>query len=122
MASQNEVHSETGNDKNTEDSRQLDSKPTGSTKLETTQQSPPPFSEYDPFRASRIDTLDSETKGFLNSLSLSATGIEKCNEDQLRALQEDAQERSRWSQTRQDAFNGILRLGAAIPPRDNRIL
>eukprot|EP00918_Siedleckia_nematoides_P004062 GHVU01009148.1.p1 GENE.GHVU01009148.1~~GHVU01009148.1.p1 ORF type:complete len:345 (+),score=15.02 GHVU01009148.1:389-1423(+) len=111
-----------GMQKNTESNKQSQTGTTNTANMETTAQQPPPFSEFDPFRAARYRALSSETKALCDSVSIGITGIENLNEDQLRTLQEDAEERSRWSEARSDAFSGLLRLGATVPPRGKRVL
>lgn len=122
MASQNEVHKESGNDQVDKDDKQAGDQSTRSTELETREKQPPPFSEFDPFRATRYRTLNSETQNFFNPLGIEATGFDGVDESELRSLQEDAEERARWSKTRQDAFSGVVRLGTAVPPRNKRLL
>ena len=122
MASQDEVHQKSGDAQDKKSDRQDGSADVGSTELETKELSPAPFSEFDPFRTDRYRALNRETQTFLGELGAEAVGIEGLNEDQLRSLQEDAEERERWQPARQDAFRGIIRLGAAVPPRDKRLL
>lgn len=122
MESQNEVHQKTGNEKVTETDKQPQPQHTRRASDETREIQPAPFSEFDPFRSARIDALHSEAKDLSTSLSIKLTGIDGLNENELRAFQEDAEERQRWSKARQDAFGGIVRLGANVPPRANRVL
>ena len=122
MAPQDEVHEESRNVEDSKVHRQSGQSDAKSTKLETTEKQPAPFSEFDPFRATRYSTLNSETQDFLSGMGKQASGFENLDENQLRSLYSDAEERARWSQARQDAFTGILRLGTATPPRGKRIL
>ena len=122
MAPQDEVHKESGNVEDSKIHRKSGPEDTSGNKLETTEKQPAPFSEFDPFRATRYSTLTSETQDFLSGMGKQASGFENLDEDQLRSLYSDVEERSRWSKARQDAFTGILRLGTATPPRGNRIL
>ena len=122
MASQDEMHPQSRDAKDTENNQQSQNSATNAANMETTAQQPPPFSEFDPFRAARYRALSSETQALCDSVSIGITGIENLNEDQLRTLQEDAEERTRWSEARSDAFSGLLRLGAKVPARGKRIL
>ena len=122
MASQDEVHQKPGNAQDNKSDKSDGSSDTRGTELEAKELPPAPFSEFDPFRTDRYRALNRETQTFLGELGAEAVGIEGLNEDQLRSLQEDAEERERWQPARQDAFRGILRLGAAVPSRDKRLL
>ena len=94
----------------------------GSIDLETPQQQPAPFSEFDPFRASRISTLRSETQAFSELVGKEITGFEDATPDELQQFYKDAEERAGWPKARQDAFKGFVRLGFGTPPRSKRIL
>jgi hypothetical protein len=94
----------------------------GSADLATTEQQPAPFSEFDPFRASRIAALNSETAAFCELVGVEPTGLENATEAELRQFYKDAEERAGWSQTRQDVFAGFVRMGLPTPPRTKRIL
>ena len=122
MASQDEMHERTRASENTESDRSDEPRGSKSVELETTERLAAPFSEFDPFRSSRIDTLHGETKSFLDTMGKQLSGFETTDEDELRSLQRDAEERQKWSQARQDAFRSILRLGATIPSRGKRVL
>ena len=122
MASQDEVHSKPRDAKDNEVNKQDGQSDIGTTDVEARELPPAPFSEFDPFRADRYRSLNRETQTFLGELGAEAVGIEGLDENQLRSLQADAEERERWQPARQDAFRGILRLGAAVPSRDKRLL
>ena len=122
MASQDEMHEKSGVSQASESDKQTTVQPGEGTKLETPNQQPAPFSEFDPFRATRTAQVISETQAFLDPLGKTLTGTEGLNEDQLRSLSADAQERAQWSQAGQDAFTSLLRLGSTIPPRGKRVL
>ena len=122
MASQNEMHPGTGNEPDSKSNENDSTAKSLPVVVETKEQPAPPFSEFDPWRAHRYREVSSETSDFLDSMGLKSVGIESADEDQLRTLSKDAEERQGWSQTRSDAFRGIIRLGAILPPRGNRIL
>ena len=122
MASQDEMHPKPRDAKDNEVNKQDGQSDIGTTDLEARELPPAPFSEFDPFRTDRYRALNRETQTFLGELGAEAVGIEGLDENQLRSLQEDAEERERWQPARQDAFRGILRLGAAVPSRDKRLL
>ena len=122
MAPQDEMHEKFGNEQVEGKTDKVHGSGDRGVDLAPEKKRPSPFSEFDPFRAVRISDLAGETDSFLATVSKKQTGIEGLDEDKLRSLQADAEERSRWSETRQDAFRGIIRLGAAVPPRDRRIL
>jgi len=81
-----------------------------------------PFSENDPFRATRISETVGETASLLSEVQMEATGFQGATTEQLAALSKDAEERASWSQARQDGFVGLLRLGKPTPARSQRIL
>ena len=122
MASQNEVHSESGNEKTEKGDRESTAEKGGSVDLETKDKQPAPFSEFDPFRATRTSTLVGETSALLEQVHLEPSFSEGTDEAMLRKLYADAEERSMWSETRSDAFLSVLRLGIPTPPRGKRIL
>ena len=122
MESQNEMHQKSGNEEASGTNEEVKQKSGGTINVETVEQRPAPFSEFDPFRSTRISTLNSETQAFLSELGSEVTGFENLDENELRSLQKDAEERARWSQARSDAFSGILRLGVKTPGRGERLL
>ena len=122
MASQNEMHEGTRNEQDKKTDRDNSSGQTNPINVEAEKQPPPPFSEHDPFRAYRYSEVTSETQTFLDSMGLKASGFEDADENQLRTLSKDVEERQRWRQARSDAFRGIVRLGTATPPRGKRLL
>jgi len=81
-----------------------------------------PFSENDPFRATRISETVGQTASLLSEVQMEASGFQGATTEQFAALSRDAEERASWSQTRQDGFVGLLRLGKSTPPRSKRIL
>jgi len=81
-----------------------------------------PFSENDPFRATRISETVGETASLLSEVQMEASGFQGATPEQFAALSRDAAERASWSQTRQDGFIGLLRLGKPTPSRSQRIL
>ena len=90
MESQNEMHQGARTPEDKSQTGTNDTTGTSATQLETPQQRPQPFSEFDPFRATRIDEVASETKDLFDSLSLRGNGFENLDENQLRTLREDA--------------------------------
>ena len=116
MASQNEMHQETGVKETGTDNKSDTGKSIKTTNVETKEQQAPPFSEFDPFRTHRISEVSSETETFLGEMGLRPAGLENADENQLRTLSKDAEERQGWSETRSDAFRGVLRLGSGTPP------
>ena len=122
MASQNESNPESGigeaEKKNTAD----ESKDSRGVNQTTREQPGAPFSEFDPFRAARIGEVHRQTDTLLQSVHREGVGLENADEELLRRLYEDAEERASWSEARQDAFTAILRLGKPTPRRRDRIL
>ena len=117
MASQNEMHEGT---RNAQDKKTDSNNSPGQTtpiNVEAEKQPPPPFSEHDPFRSHRYREVTGQTQTFLDSMGLTASGFEDADENQLRTLSKDAEERQRWRPARSDAFIGIVRLGTVTPPR-----
>lgn len=80
-----------------------------------------PFSENDPFRAARIAETARETGELLETISCKAVGFEELDDDQIRRISEDAEERARWRPARQDGFRALLRLGRKSLTRYQRI-
>ncbi len=122
MAPQNESNKESGTKDTqgeTNNVRQTDN--TG-VNLESTQFEPEPYSYEDPYRSSRITSLISETEALLAPIQGQGTGFDSASDKQLRNIHEDAIERQEWSQTRQDGFTSILRLGRNTPSRSKRVL
>ena len=95
------------------------SKTTGvqSTNLEAKDVPIVPFSENDPFRATRIAETNRQTAELCQSLSGEAVGFENADGNTVKALYQDAEERAGWSQARKDGFYGLLRLGVKTPRR-----
>ena len=122
MASQNESDKKSGIDEVKTDTERDGSKDSGSVELESKEVEFEPFSDDDPYGAARISSLFSETSQFLDSIQAKPVGFETATQQQLRSFQEDAVQRAKWSQARQDVFIGFLRLGRPIPPRSKRIL
>jgi tRNA/tmRNA/rRNA uracil-C5-methylase (TrmA/RlmC/RlmD family) len=122
MATQNEMHQESGNEKAEKDNQSTELQTSASSDLESREQRIEPFTDNDPYLPSRITETRSETEALLSGLSIKPVGFENVNRKQAKRLYEDAIERAGWSQARQDAFNGILRLGTSIPPRSKRVL
>lgn len=122
MASQNEMHSESGIEKVEGTNTESGSGDSRVTDLQTRDRQAAPFSEFDPFRADRTRQVISETDEFLGQINAQPNGFERASETDLQKLSEDAFERSKWSETRSDAFLGVLRLGRPVPPRSKRIL
>lgn len=81
-----------------------------------------PFTDQDPFRAARTRQAIDEARGFLENVSSEQTGFENLTNIELAGILEDAEERAKWSETRQDGLIGLLRLGRITPPRSRRIL
>ena len=117
MASQNESNPQPGDDKVKESNGANDANTNTGTGIQARPQQAAPFSEFDPFRATRIDTLRSETDKLLESIQVQIDGLEDAAETELRNLYENVSEYQRWSKTRQDAFTSILRLGKPVPSR-----
>ena len=122
MAPQNEMHKESRD----EDIESADGNArTVSDKgadLESRNIEPEPFSNDDPFLATRIAETRSQTNALFESLSLKTAGFENATNEQYRRISEDAIERAKWPEAIQDEFEGLLRLGRKIPPRSRRIL
>jgi hypothetical protein len=122
MASPNESNQESRDKHPPSSSESTRSNDRRSTDLESAEQHYEPFSNEDPYGASRITALRGETSTLLDEIQAEATHFERTNHKQLQHLHEDAIERSKWSETRQDGFISILRLGKSTPPRANRVL
>lgn len=122
MVPQDEMHQEAGPTEDKSTNQSTGRSDNTATEPSPADERPAPFSDFDPFRTTRIDTLNSQTNEFLQGMGEKSAGLEGFNEDELRSLSSDAEERARWSEARQDAFRSILRLGAKVPARDKRIL
>lgn len=122
MASQNESDQKYRDGEVKESNGENDANTNSGTGVQTQQQQAAPFSEFDPFRSTRIDTLRSEADQLLESLQVRVDGIEDATETELRNLHKNVSEYQGWSQTRKDAFTSVLRLGKPTPTRSNRIL
>lgn len=122
MESQNESDPQSGNEQ-TKDTSKIDRSESGrSVELETSRFEYEHFSDADPYGADRISALRSETAELFKHVQAEPAGFENATGEQLRNLQSDAIERSKWRETRQDGFIGILRLGRRTPSRAKRIL
>lgn len=122
MASQSESNPKPRDEETEESSNETGDRNTGGTQLETQNPEPAPFSEFDPFRTSRLAALREQTDALCQTMGIEPVGLEQFNEAELRQLASDAEERSKWSQAKKDAFAAILRLGYPTPPRTRRIL
>lgn len=122
MEAPNESDTRTRNESPETDTGETSGRNVTRNDLETSNVEPSPFSELDPYRPARITSLRGETDEFLQEIQLEAVGFSGSNDEQLRHFLKDAEERAGWSQTRQDAFRSILRLGKPIPRRSSRIL
>lgn len=122
MEPQNESNEKSGIDQVKETSPSANVGYVGTTNVETNDLPIEPFTESDPFRASRIDQTISETTTLLQSVSQQDSNIEDVDVDTIKALHQDASERSKWSKTRTDGYTGLLRLAVPTPPRSKRVL
>lgn len=122
MAPQNEMHAESRTTDVEKSPKSNENSDVIGDDLETKELQFEPFSEQDPFRTTRIAEVVDETHTFLSNIQSEAVGFQELNESQLRALSQDAAQRSLWDKARTDAFTGVLRLAKPIPPRANRVL
>ena len=122
MASQNEMHQKSGNEEIKESNKQLETRTSQGSNMETGDLGYEPFSDQDPYRTDRINQINSEAAGLLESIRCEPVGLEGLNQSQYQSLYKDAEERSTWSKSRQDAFTGLLRLGQRTPRRSKRVL
>lgn len=122
MASQNESNQKPGDGDSQENDRDVGPDRSRSTDVEAKEVEYEHFSNDDPFGPARISALRSETEELLAPLQTEPVGFDGATEAELRDFQEDAVQRSKWSQTRQDGFLGLLRLGRPTPPRSQRVL
>lgn len=81
-----------------------------------------PFGDDDPYRPERSLALSREIDSFFAPMGGRGVGYGDVDAAQLTRLSKDAEERSRWPETTQDGFRGLLRLGRPTPPRSARIL
>lgn len=122
MAPQNEGDKKSGNEQAEGDNIDSKSSESDSIIMEGKEPQIEPYSDDDPLRSTRINSLASETAGLLDKVQAQPTGFERATGEELRNIHEDAIERSKWSTSRQDGFTGILRLGRPVPPRARRVL
>ena len=122
MEPQNEMHQKSGAEADQRQAQQVESGDHKSADMASGEQRIEPFSNDDPFLATRITETRSETDRLLQSISSEPVGFERLNRKQIKSLYANAVERSQWSQARQDAFASVLRLGVRVPPRANRVL
>ena len=118
--SESDVRSRTGQTENA--SREdADRRPAGPD-VEARKLLPKPMDPDDPLRASRLAKATEQTNQFLQSVGLKGLRSERLDEGSERQLYRDAAEREKWSQTAQDVYSGLLRLGVKTPPRSTRVL
>ena len=122
METQSESNPQSRVEKTEQDVKTVTESNDRSTDVEAREQRIEPYSDEDPYRPARIAALRDETQMVCNTVHAEATGFQELNGKQLRDLQSDADERARWPKARQDAFDGILRLGRKTPGRSERIL
>ena len=122
MAPQNESDPQSGTQVAEGNNQQAVNTGVGSVDMATNDSEIQPFSEHDPFRTARIDTIDSQTRAFLQGLQVEPAGLEAADDDQLKQFYQDVKEREGWSEARTEAFQGVLRLARPVPPRSKRIL
>ena len=122
MESQSKSDQESGNEENKKSDKRDVIRDSGSIDLESREREIEPFSDADPWRASRISETVGETQSILDKIQAAAIGFEHLNDVELRRIYKDAEERARWRQTRQDGFDALLRLARRTPPRGQRIL
>ena len=122
MASSNESNEKLRNDEDTNGVEAPVGQSSQSTDLAAEGPKFEPFDPEDPWRAARTAEVVSNTRKFLQGLQVEPVGFQDATPKQLRRLDEDAYERSTWSEARQNDFAGILRLGRRTPSRSQRIL
>lgn len=122
MASQNEVHEESRDVEVEEHVTRNGPGNSESVNVESRNQPIEPFTDADPFIATRITETTGQVSSLLEPLSFEAVGFENLTNEQYRHLSEDAIERAKWPKAIQDEFEGFLRLGRPLPPRSKRVL
>lgn len=83
---------------------------------------PKPYDPDDAQRSERIAALNGEGSEFLSAVGVRPVGYSSLTPAQLRAIHRDVEERSGWSETQQDVYRGLLRLGHRVPGRAGRLL